>query len=219
MEFINTIGFAVCHQIPERSLFIDGRQLPVCARDTGLYIGSLLSVLFIVSTGRRNRNAIPGLFISFSFVFFLLLLAIDGVTSYLGIRETTNGIRLATGLLAGIGLPFFMYPLTVDNIRQLRSERPILNRWYELCLLLCVAAASFLLIYRYHGGLFYGIGILVTVGILVLHYLMIATIISFILSGMDGTKRGRNGLITFLLSGAFLSAEMALLHRLHLVMT
>jgi uncharacterized membrane protein len=215
MEFIDSIGYAVCHQIPERSLFIDGEQLPVCARDTGLYIGSLLSLLFIVTTNRRNRNAIPVMYISFSFVFFMVLLAIDGLTSYFGIRETTNGIRLATGLLVGITLPFFMYPLMIDNILSPRTDQSILSRWYELVLLLFLVAASFLLIYRYNDFLFYPIIVLITGGILLLHYLMIVTLVSFVLSHMNSAKVRKNLFITLPLSAVLLFGEMFLLHRLH----
>ena len=38
------IGALVCHQRPDRSFFLNGHQLPVCARCTGLYIGALLAV-------------------------------------------------------------------------------------------------------------------------------------------------------------------------------
>lgn len=33
----------ICHQRPERSFFIGGSQLPVCARCTGLYLGAALA--------------------------------------------------------------------------------------------------------------------------------------------------------------------------------
>ena len=37
------IGHYICHQRPERSFFVGGQQLPVCARCTGLYIGAALA--------------------------------------------------------------------------------------------------------------------------------------------------------------------------------
>src|SRR5262245_26197086 len=37
---IYEIGSLLCHQLPERSFHLWGAQLPVCARCTGLYIGS-----------------------------------------------------------------------------------------------------------------------------------------------------------------------------------
>lgn len=38
-------GSVVCHQIPERSFFIGGHQLPVCARCTGLYLSGLAGLM------------------------------------------------------------------------------------------------------------------------------------------------------------------------------
>jgi uncharacterized membrane protein len=38
-------GSVICHQLPERSFFLDGRQLPVCARCTGLYLGGAAGFL------------------------------------------------------------------------------------------------------------------------------------------------------------------------------
>lgn len=54
------IGSFVCHQRPERSFFVDGHQLPVCARCTGLYLGAAIAAplaLALVAplTTRRSR--------------------------------------------------------------------------------------------------------------------------------------------------------------------
>ena len=38
VAFVFAVGSVVCHQLPDRSFFLDGRQLPVCARCTGLYL-------------------------------------------------------------------------------------------------------------------------------------------------------------------------------------
>lgn len=40
LAFVFAAGSVVCHQLPERSFFLDGRQLPVCARCTGLYLSA-----------------------------------------------------------------------------------------------------------------------------------------------------------------------------------
>ena len=44
-EFIFAVGSLICHQRPERSFFVDGHQLPVCARCTGIYLSGALGVL------------------------------------------------------------------------------------------------------------------------------------------------------------------------------
>jgi uncharacterized membrane protein len=42
---IFAIGAVICHQRPERSFFVDGHQLPVCARCTGLYVSGIAGLL------------------------------------------------------------------------------------------------------------------------------------------------------------------------------
>ena len=40
-------AFAVfCHQLPERSYFIDGHKLAICSRCTGIYAGFAFTLLF-----------------------------------------------------------------------------------------------------------------------------------------------------------------------------
>ena len=42
IEFLYAAGSVVCHQLPDRSFFLNGRPLPVCARCTGLYLGGMI---------------------------------------------------------------------------------------------------------------------------------------------------------------------------------
>jgi uncharacterized membrane protein len=44
-EFVFAVGSVICHQRPERSFFIDGHQLAVCARCTGLYLSGALGLM------------------------------------------------------------------------------------------------------------------------------------------------------------------------------
>jgi uncharacterized membrane protein len=46
------IGSFICHQIPERSFYLHGFQLPVCARCFGLYAGGATGSLAAVFAGR-----------------------------------------------------------------------------------------------------------------------------------------------------------------------
>lgn len=83
-----------CHQLPERSFFWKGRQFPVCARCTGVFIGQTLAVIlaFIVK--------IPTL-VS---ILFLSVMGIDWGLQESKIKESTNYRRLLTGVLGGFGL-------------------------------------------------------------------------------------------------------------------
>jgi len=45
LAFVFAVGSVICHQRPERSFFVDGHQLPVCARCTGLYLSGVVGLL------------------------------------------------------------------------------------------------------------------------------------------------------------------------------
>ena len=48
------VGGLLCHQRPERSFFLWGSQMPVCARCTGIYVGAAIFVLTHVAFRRAN---------------------------------------------------------------------------------------------------------------------------------------------------------------------
>lgn len=86
------IGAAAgCHQRPERSFFIKGWQMPVCARCTGVLIGHILS-LFVI--GKRLPLMLP--------VCCCLTTLADWTAQQLG-KLSTNPRRLITGILGGFG--------------------------------------------------------------------------------------------------------------------
>ncbi|MCX8202370.1 MAG: DUF2085 domain-containing protein [Candidatus Micrarchaeota archaeon] len=83
-------------------------QFPVCARDFAFYFAMLLGGIFILALGKDKDREIPSLIFLFIFV---LPTAIDGLTQLFGIRESNNQLRIATGFLAGIIVPFYVIPI------------------------------------------------------------------------------------------------------------
>jgi uncharacterized membrane protein len=84
-----------CHRLPERSFFFRGKQFPFCARCTGINISFLLIPVFTLNI----------IVINLAISFFLMAPAvIDGLTQAFCNRESNNYLRLATGLMMGLGL-------------------------------------------------------------------------------------------------------------------
>jgi uncharacterized membrane protein len=102
------LGFAICHQHSERLLRFGDRALFVCARDTGLFV-SFFTVLLVLSLLRgRDRGGMPPWPVMALAVCGLLFFGWDGLTSYLGFRESGNTLRFASGFAAGAGLAFLV---------------------------------------------------------------------------------------------------------------
>lgn len=89
----------ICHQKPERSFHFDGKQFPLCVRCNGVYFAIIMATYLLLIGNFQitlNLTILPYLFI--------IPMGIDGVTQYLNWRESTNSLRLITGVLADIGI-------------------------------------------------------------------------------------------------------------------
>jgi uncharacterized membrane protein len=139
------LGFGLCHQLPERSFFGGGLQVPVCARDEGIYVGfvaALLLVAFLERGGRRSSGP-PPWWVLVTLVGFISVMALDGLTSYAGLRETNNEIRLLTGIMAGVAISIFTIPLVNGQLWRYPGRGRILGKPWEFAALLGVMAATY----------------------------------------------------------------------------
>lgn len=101
----------MCHGLESRSLLIFGESMPICARCTAIYVGLLVGMLgFLLLPLCRERT------IRIASIVALIPLGVDGLTQLAGLRESTNELRIATGLIAG--LAFGMWILTAVERRD-----------------------------------------------------------------------------------------------------
>jgi len=104
-----------CHQRPERSFHVYGHKMAVCARCFGVYLGMALGALLYPLVWRRGD--MPSRWIILA---ALTPLALDGGTQLLGLRESTNWLRAATGLLFGAAVPYYLIPAFEAVLRELK---------------------------------------------------------------------------------------------------
>lgn len=141
------MGSLVCHQIPQRTIYINELPLPVCARDTGIYTGIFVSFAFILLKGRWNSDMPPRPAISIFLTLLMVPMMIDGVSSYLQLRETDNVLRLITGLLFGMPIPVFLVPAANFKIYE-KNNRVVVRSLFEVVSLLVISILVALLLYN-----------------------------------------------------------------------
>jgi len=144
-KFFTYAAAAVCHGLPERSLAAGGAPLPFCARCAGLYIGVFAAFIYLCVKKRLNGDALPGPLFIFAAVTMAPLM-IDGATSYAGLRESGNMMRLITGALFGTALPAPLV-LAANFAPERGGENRIIKNFREYGFILAAAAVAGYLFY------------------------------------------------------------------------
>jgi uncharacterized membrane protein len=171
----DVVGYGICHRIPERSFFLNGHQLPLCARCTGTFLGVVVGLTAMVLLRRGRASGMPPILVLAVLVMFTALWAFDGVNSYLTLfpgaphlYEPQNWLRLATGLLNGLTLIAFAFPIFSFTLwREPTRERVFKNLW-EIVALLPVMALLTWIIQAQIGFLLYPLAILSSLGVLLM---------------------------------------------------
>ena len=135
----DAIGYAVCHRIDVRSFHIGVRQLPLCARCTGQYLGAVLGLGFLWIFGKRRTGTPPKRVIGLM-TLLILFYAVDGVNSYFylppflklfpgmpHLYQPSNVLRLITGTGVGLVIAMVLYPAFWGSIVPSPDPRPAIK--------------------------------------------------------------------------------------------
>jgi uncharacterized membrane protein len=135
----DAIGYAVCHRIDIRSFHIGVRQLPLCARCTGQYLGAVLGLGFLWIFGMRRTGTPPKRVIGLMALLFILY-AVDGINSYFylppflklfpgmpHLYQPSNVLRLLTGTGVGLVVAMLLYPAFWGTIVPNPDTRPAIS--------------------------------------------------------------------------------------------
>jgi len=175
----DSIGYAVCHRIDERSFQIFDRQLPLCARCTGEFYAAGITLLFFAFVSPK-KSGMPGWKLGAPLLFFLFAFGLDGSNSYLYLLKQTSGgaldnipnlyipnntLRLFTGSGMGIALASILYPAFNSSAWKTHDPSPALD-WKKLGIIIGIVLVINLLILTEHPAVLYPIAIVSVLGVL-----------------------------------------------------
>jgi len=169
------VGYAVCHRIESHSFVVAGRQLPLCARCSGTFVGALTGFLGQAVVLRRRRTGeFPPAPIIVILASFMLLWAADGLNSYLALvngphlYEPQNWLRLSTGALNGLTMSALVYPVLNYTLWRRSASEPTIRNLRDLGVLLLLEAGMVGLVLTRWSFLLYPLALLSALGVLAL---------------------------------------------------
>jgi uncharacterized membrane protein len=170
----DAIGYAVCHRIDLRSFHLGDRQLPLCVRCSGMYLGAMLGLAYQALT-RPRAGGFPQRPVWVVYGFFILAFAVDGLNSYLhlfpgftGLYEPQHWLRLLTGTGMGLVVAGVLYPAFNQTVWRDWKNLPSLSGLPSLGALVLLALAMDGLVLMGNPLILYPLALVSAAGVLVL---------------------------------------------------
>ncbi|HWQ15396.1 MAG TPA: DUF2085 domain-containing protein [Roseiflexaceae bacterium] len=160
----------VCAQV--HNVDLGGVQLPLCARNTGIYSSYLLTTLYLLALGRGRAAKLPPWPVTATLALLVVVMAVDGFNSLLRdlflphLYTPRNELRTLTGIGLGVALAVAMLVILNLSLRKdAEADRRILEGWRELGGALLINLLVLAAIYGNVGLLYWPIAIVAWLGI------------------------------------------------------
>lgn len=220
------VGYAVCHQIPVRSFFFGERQLPLCARCSGQYLGALGGMALLLLLGRGKAGLLPPAGIVLLLLGFIAIWGFDGLNSYLTLfpgaphlYEPHNALRVATGGLQGVALVVLVLPFFNGTLWASPTNQRSIANLREIGLLLLIVAAIVALVTSEVAALLYPLALISVSGTLLMLALVNTMIVAIALRREAQAQSWRDALPLFVAGLALATIELAIINVIRATLT
>jgi len=209
-RFSDTIGYAVCHRVAERSPIFGIYQFMVCHRCSGTYLGAVSAYIYILAKFKGRYAKLPDKIYGIFLIIFISTIFIDVAGTLIGIIPDWAPLRTLTGALTGSSIALLAYSLLCPSEKE-KSAKPVLERPTDLII---ITTASFIITAVVNSKLyplFILLTILTTSGVIALFfntfYLITITI--------SEPKTLKAKIFAILISNIFIIVFLTLLWHLH----
>jgi len=216
LEGADWVGYAVCHRITSHSFVINGRQLPLCARCTGMYLGVALTFLVFWLSGRLRWSELPPLPVLLALIGFIGLMGIDGINSYSHffpnaphLYEPRNWLRLLTGMGTGLAMGTFIFPALAQTLWRQPVWRAPIGDFRELAELMAVGGTAVLLLLSSQPAIAYVLALVSVAGLLLILTAINAVLLLTLLKRDGRATRGWETAVPLLISFILVLIEVS----------
>jgi uncharacterized membrane protein len=171
LDRLRVLDGGICAQLPSHSFFPGGQQLPLCARNTGIYLGFASTLLVLLAAGRTRVMRLPAVGVAIVLVLAVAALGVDGFNSFFRdlqlphLYQPHNLLRLGTGLATGTAMASFLLPVANSLIWRREDDRPVFTGFGQLAVMLPVLLIAFLAVASQAAWLLYPLALLSTAGL------------------------------------------------------
>ena len=162
LDAVDYAGYTVCHRLTAHSFVFAGRQMPLCARCTGIYLGIALVYSVLLLAGRGRWSELPSLPMLLIFGLFVALMGVDGLNSYSHffpdaphLYEPRNWLRLTTGMGVGLAMGSVAFPALAQTLWAQQIRRAPVENGRELLGLVVLAIVVILLVVSNQPAILY----------------------------------------------------------------
>src|SRR5437660_5746226 len=153
LDRLRWLDSGICAQLPSHSFYPGGERLPLCARNTGIYLGFTVTLIMLYATGRKRAQQLPPWSMVIALAVGVAMLAVDGFNSFLldlslpHLYQPHNLLRLGTGLVTGLAMGIFTHPILNRLFWRQYNQQRNLAPWKALfpflpALLICFFAVA-----------------------------------------------------------------------------
>lgn len=224
IDRLRALDGGICAQAPSHSFFPAGQQLPLCARNTGIYLGFSLGFFTLLGSGRLLSSRLPRLPVAISLLACVALMGIDGVNSLLNdlgaphLYHPQNPLRLITGLGAGVAMVAFIMPVANGLLWRWEDTRPSFKSFGQLVVVAPLLLVAFLAVSSQVAWLLYPIALVSSFG-LVMALTSVNLVFLICFTPFIGRfERWRQVLPVFTLALALAMIELTLLFKVKLAL-
>jgi uncharacterized membrane protein len=170
----DAVAYAVCHRINVRSFHMGDRQISLCARCTGMYLGAMLAMVYqTLRFGRRS--GMPGRSALVVFGLFTVAFGLDGLNSYISLfpgaptaYQPQNWLRLITGTGMGLAMGGVLLPVFNQTVWQRPDPAPAFSNGFALVPMIGLAGIVDLIVLTENPLALYPLALISAAGVLVL---------------------------------------------------
>lgn len=183
LDRLRALDGGICAQLPTHSFYPGGQRLPLCARNTGIYLGYTIAFAALFLNRRGRATQFPRWPMALVMLLCIAALGIDGFNSlFLDLRlphlyQPHNLVRLTTGLLTGASMACFLVPVTNSVLWKQMGDQRSVDSWWQLVQLLPILALAFLAVGTQAAIFLYPVAILSSLGVMIALCLINLTIV------------------------------------------